>query len=102
MGGPGAGTFRVGPVGGGPSSSQQYLGDTLLLETAWPGFTVTDYLDCSGGRPGRLAGRSGHYMPPALLPSQLATLEPPLDAIVVDIADAPEVILQQILAKLPV
>ena len=25
----------------------------------------------------RLAGRSGHYMPPTLLPSQLATLEPP-------------------------
>ena len=58
VGGPGAGTFRVGPVGGGPSSGQRYVGDTLLLETAWPGFTVTDYLDCSGGRPGRLAGRS--------------------------------------------
>ena len=58
VGGPGAGSFRVGPVGGGPSSGQRYIGDTLLLETSWPGFTVTDYLDCSGGRPGRLAGRS--------------------------------------------
>ncbi|MBL8778779.1 MAG: trehalose-phosphatase [Acidimicrobiales bacterium] len=58
VGGPGAGTFRVGPVGGGPSSGQRYVGDTLVLETSWPGFTVTDYLDCSGGRPGRLAGRS--------------------------------------------
>jgi carbohydrate kinase (thermoresistant glucokinase family) len=34
----------------------------------------------------RLAGRSGHFMPPALLASQLATLEEPTDAIVVDIA----------------
>ncbi len=49
----------------------------------------------------RLAGRSGHYMPPTLLPSQLATLEPPGDAIVVDLSDEPEVILAQILAKLP-
>jgi gluconokinase len=36
----------------------------------------------------RLAARRGHYMPPSLLPSQLATLEPPDDAIVVD-GDAP-------------
>ena len=30
----------------------------MVLETRWPGFTVTDYLDVSGGRPDRLAGRS--------------------------------------------
>ena len=29
-----------------------------------------------------------HYMPPTLLASQLATLEPPQDAIVVDVRDA--------------
>ncbi|HET9820498.1 MAG TPA: gluconokinase [Burkholderiaceae bacterium] len=37
----------------------------------------------------RLAGRSGHYMPPTLLPSQLATLEPPAPdelALALDIA----------------
>ncbi len=38
----------------------------------------------------RLAGRTGHFMPPALLPSQLATLEPLRDgedgiAVVVDV-----------------
>jgi gluconokinase len=38
----------------------------------------------------RLSGRSGHYMPPALLDSQLATLEEPADAIVVDIRLAPD------------
>lgn len=38
----------------------------------------------------RLAARSGHYMPPSLLPSQLATLEPPaLDehALILDITE---------------
>ena len=33
----------------------------------------------------RLAGRAGHFMPPALLASQFATLEEPYDAIVIDI-----------------
>jgi gluconokinase len=33
----------------------------------------------------RLAGRTGHFMPPSLLASQFATLEEPDDAIVVDI-----------------
>jgi gluconokinase len=40
----------------------------------------------------RMAGRSGHYMPPSLLASQLATLEPPQsveDALTLDIARAP-------------
>lgn len=36
----------------------------------------------------RLRGRKGHFFPPALLESQLATLEPPRDALVVD-ADRP-------------
>ena len=36
----------------------------------------------------RLATRSHRYMPPTLLASQFATLEPPQDAIVVDVRDA--------------
>jgi gluconokinase len=35
----------------------------------------------------RLAKRHGHFAGPALLPSQLATLEPPTDAISVDVAE---------------
>jgi carbohydrate kinase (thermoresistant glucokinase family) len=35
----------------------------------------------------RLARRSGHFMPLSLLPSQFATLEEPVDAIVVDIRE---------------
>jgi gluconokinase len=44
----------------------------------------------------RLAQRSGHYMPASLLDSQLATLEEPLDAIVVDIDATPEQIAAEI------
>ncbi len=35
----------------------------------------------------RLLRRAGHFMPASLLPSQLATLEEPSDAIVVDIRE---------------
>jgi gluconokinase len=38
----------------------------------------------------RLAERTGHYMNPALLDSQLATLERPADAIVLSIDASPE------------
>jgi gluconokinase len=38
----------------------------------------------------RLAGRAGHYFNPALLESQLETLEPPEDAIVLDASRPPD------------
>jgi gluconokinase len=42
---------------------------------------------------GRLAGRRGHFFPPSLLDSQLATLEEPAEALVVDAArPVPEVV----------
>ncbi|MGH6913754.1 MAG: gluconokinase, partial [Geminicoccales bacterium] len=49
----------------------------------------------------RLAQRRGHYMPPSLLASQLTTLEPPEDAIVVDVSGTPEQIVEQIREALP-
>jgi len=68
VGGQTAGYFSVGPADddatrAGSSASprpnhQRYAGDTLVLETAWPDMTVTDYLDCSSGRPSRTAGRT--------------------------------------------
>ncbi|VTS03725.1 gluconate kinase : Thermosensitive gluconokinase OS=Stigmatella aurantiaca (strain DW4/3-1) GN=idnK PE=4 SV=1: SKI [Gemmata massiliana] len=48
----------------------------------------------------RLAARKGHFMNPKLLHSQFETLEPPADAIRVDIAPAPEVIAAEVKKKL--
>ena len=48
----------------------------------------------------RLAERKHRYMPASLLESQFATLEPPRDAIEVDIGQAPERCVDNILAKL--
>lgn len=50
----------------------------------------------------RLAERKGHFMDPDLLRSQLETLEPPADAIQVDITPAPEAIASEIRRKLGV
>jgi gluconokinase len=44
----------------------------------------------------RLEQRRGHYMPASLLDSQLATLEPPADAVTVDVAGTPEEIVATI------
>lgn len=48
----------------------------------------------------RLAERHHRYMPASLLESQFATLEPPRDAIEVDISTAPEACLRAIEARL--
>jgi gluconokinase len=44
----------------------------------------------------RLAGRSGHYFAPGLLQSQLETLEPPEEALLLDAARPPEHLAQDI------
>jgi carbohydrate kinase (thermoresistant glucokinase family) len=48
----------------------------------------------------RLAARSHRYMPASLLQSQLDTLEAPADAIGVDVAQAPDACVSQVLAAL--
>jgi gluconokinase len=48
----------------------------------------------------RLESRKGHYMPPSLLPSQIATLEPPRDAIGISIAQTVSAMVEQILGEL--
>lgn len=83
------------------SALKQAYRDRLLKDGGRAGFTVFLKGD-SALIASRLSGRSGHYMPPALLPSQFAALEPPEDAIVVDIDQPPETILRQILASIPV
>ena len=48
----------------------------------------------------RIATRSHRYMPPSLLASQFATLEPPRDAIVVDVRDTVPTLVAKIRAAL--
>lgn len=48
----------------------------------------------------RISGRQGHYMKPAMLDSQLATLEPPADALSLDVTPPPEVLVEKIRATL--
>ena len=49
---------------------------------------------------GRLQTRSHHFMKAAMLASQIADLEEPKDAIVIDISAAPAVAVQQIVSEL--
>jgi gluconokinase len=52
----------------------------------------------------RIGARPGHYMPPTLLPSQLATLEPPgadEQAITLDVAATTEALVAEIRKQLP-
>ncbi len=44
----------------------------------------------------RLAGRQGHFMKPEMLRSQLAALEPPRDALTLDVAEPPEKLVERI------
>ena len=58
LGGPAAGHFSIRPFHENGEPTQEYLDDSLVLRTRWADMTVTDYLDCSDGRPGRVAGRT--------------------------------------------
>lgn len=48
----------------------------------------------------RLAKRTGHFMPPSLLDSQIATLEAPAEALQVDVTPGPDEVVATIRAKL--
>ncbi len=58
LGGPSAGHFSILDANGAEPIGQQYDNDSLILETKWPTFRATEYLDCSGGRARQRAGRS--------------------------------------------
>ena len=71
-----------------------------LLAAGRPG---VHFVYLKGSEPlirGRLELRHGHYMPPSLLPSQLAALEEPEDAIVADVSGTPEQIAALIRAQI--
>jgi gluconokinase len=48
----------------------------------------------------RMQGRGEHYMKPAMLDSQLAALEPPTDALTLDISKPPEQLVAEIRRRL--
>jgi trehalose 6-phosphate phosphatase len=58
VGGDSAGHFTVEPAGEAAAAQQQYDGDSLILKTTWPRLSVTDFLDCSAGKPTQRAGRT--------------------------------------------
>jgi gluconokinase len=49
----------------------------------------------------RIGARKNHFMPPALLDSQIATLEEPADAMVADVSGTPGEIVDSIIRRLP-
>ncbi len=58
LGGPSRGFFEVRSVNAPPGPAQRYVNDSFVLQTRWKDMTLTDYLDCSGGRPFQRSGRS--------------------------------------------
>ncbi len=58
LGGPAAGHFTIADQYGRPPVTQRYRANTMVLDSQFPDFTVSDYLDTSSGRTRRLAGRS--------------------------------------------
>lgn len=58
LGGPAAGAFAIAPEDEAGPAAQAYDGETFTLVSRWPGLTVTDYLDTTGGRSFMRAGRT--------------------------------------------
>ncbi|MBX3408539.1 MAG: trehalose-phosphatase [Phycisphaeraceae bacterium] len=58
LGGEERGAFRVHQEGEDRPVSLGYVDDSMITRAAWSSLTVTDYFDCSQGRPYQRAGRS--------------------------------------------
>lgn len=79
LGGPTAGFFEVRAADHARPLRQHYIEDTFILATEWPGFTVTDYMDCGGGRAFQRAGRTDLIRAVAGRGRVRVTLAPRLD-----------------------
>lgn len=60
-----------------------------VLAAGLPGLRLVHLAGDRGLLAQRIAGRTGHYMKPGMLDSQLATLEAPRDALALDISQSP-------------
>ncbi len=58
LGGPAAGHFTVEPADGSAPRRQEYDGASMILQTRWKDMQVTDWFDCSAGRPNQRPGRA--------------------------------------------
>lgn len=58
LGGPAAGYFAIKAADDSQPIGQEYLNHSLVLQTHWETFSVTDYMDCSQDRVMQRAGRS--------------------------------------------
>ncbi len=58
IGGPSAGSFDVSPIDGSPPVTQHYRPGSMVLESRFADFAVTDYMDVSGHQPERFASRT--------------------------------------------
>jgi GH15 family glucan-1,4-alpha-glucosidase len=77
VGGPAAGTFRMGPAGAATVASRRYRPETATLETTW---------HTTGGRltltEGMVADVTGRLLPSSLLVRRLSAAGGPVDAVV--------------------
>ncbi|WP_443190020.1 trehalase-like domain-containing protein [Micromonospora sp. CB01531] len=77
VGGPEAGTFRVGPAGPAPVVERRYRQNTATLETTWA---------VSNGRltltEGMVAEISGHLLPTSMIVRRLSAEDETVDAVV--------------------
>ena len=74
------------------------------LRRGAPGLTLVHLTGSPALLAERIGARSDHYMPPTLLPSQLATLEPPGDderPITLDVAAPTDDLVATLLRRLP-
>jgi len=74
-----------------------------VLRSGAPGLALLHLAGAADLLAQRMAARSGHYMPPSLLASQLATLEPPQTdehALTLDITQPPAQLVQRALVWL--
>jgi GH15 family glucan-1,4-alpha-glucosidase len=77
VGGPAAGTFRMGPAGAAMPTARRYRPHTATLETTWevPGgrLTLTE---------GMIADVTGRLLPSSLLVRRLSAADGPVDAVI--------------------
>jgi gluconate kinase len=82
----------MGVTGSGKST----VGKVLATDLGWKFYDADEYHPAAN----RLAARKGHFMNPGLLDSQFEILEPPEDAIRVDVTGSPQEIADEIRRRL--